>query len=45
MAIKTFQCDRHSPVSVIVTTMVGPGENMFKIKVLRKLDWILQYIT
>ena len=45
MAIENFQYDRHSPVSVIVPTMVGPGENMFKIKVLRKLDWFLQYIT
>ena len=30
MAIENFQCARHSLVSVIRLTMVGPGEKIFK---------------
>ena len=47
-AVKNFQCARHSIISVIGPTKVGPGEKIFKNKVLRRLekkpfsDWFLQ---
>ena len=38
MAIENFQCARHSLVSVIRLTMVGPGEKIFKKQLLRRLE-------
>ena len=38
MAIKDFQCPRHSPESIIGATMAGPVEKNFKVKVLRRLE-------
>jgi len=38
MAFENFQRARHSIVSVIWPTMVGPGERSFKIKVLKRLE-------
>ena len=38
MAIENFQCTRHSLVSVIGPTMIGPAEKIFKIKILRRLE-------
>ena len=38
MAIENFLCARHSLVSVLGPTMVGPRLKVFKIKVLRRLE-------
>ena len=40
MAIGNFQCARNSPVFrfIIGPNMVGPGEQIFNIKILRRLE-------
>ena len=38
MVVENFQCARHSLVSIIGPTMVGPGEKIFKIKIFRRLE-------
>ena len=45
MAIETSQCARHCLVSVIGPTMAGVGEQIFKIRGLRRLKNVILRMT